>query len=147
MTERVEQGNGELVAWGEKDPTQVFTFIDTATMKGKALAAKAFSTPDLTKKEMEQEVFTLTNFLVHDAFMKDDKTGEKNLITRIVLYDKDGQTAAFASEGIVGTVKKFISLFGPPPWNPALPVKLKESNTRLGYRVYSLEILPEMIDE
>jgi len=137
----------ELTLWSDKSQSNVFTFIDLSSMRGKALAAKGFSAADVTKKQMEQEVFMLENFLVHDAVMTDEKTGTKNVATRAVLYNRDGLTAAFVSVGILGTLQRFVSLFGVPPWKPAIPVKLRESTTRMGYRVYSLEVIYNVIED
>lgn len=112
---------------------QIFTFIDMKDQKGKLLAAKAFSAPNITKKEMENKVFKLTNFLAVEV------TIEGKNAARITLYDDKNNTAIFTSIGVLNTLKRFISIFGKPPWTPPIPIKLVEVNTRQGFRVYTLE--------
>lgn len=129
-----ENGIGEKV---------IMTGLDLSTVEGKMQALKAMSSPTVPNEELRVNTFKMVNVFIHTILLTDEKTGEQQECRRTVLFDDQGRTTAFVSDGIITGIENIVTLFGPPPWDPAIPVRTKQSKTRRGYNVLNLEIVAE----
>ena len=80
----------------------------------------------------------IVDIIVHSATVLNDETGEYTEVKRTVLISDKGINYASMSEGVLGSVKQISAIFGPPPWDPALDLKMIEKQTRKGRRTYIL---------
>jgi len=64
--------------------------------------------------------------------------GTQSPARRTVLTDTKGVNYAAVSEGVIGSLQQLAAVFGNPPWEDGLAVKVIQNNTRHGFRVYRL---------
>jgi len=64
--------------------------------------------------------------------------GSQSAARRTVLTDTKGVNYAAVSEGVIGSLQQLAAVFGNPPWEDGLAVKVIQNNTRHGFRVYRL---------
>lgn len=115
------------------------TSLNLETLMGKALAANCMTGSDYKGDDLKGAVFFVKDYFVHEIQMEDDD-GEMKTQRRTVLINPDGETLAFVSEGVAMGLSNLISLYGPGPWSPPLPVRAKNSKTRKGYNTINLQI-------
>lgn len=94
-----------------------------------------FTADDLLKQDIE-----VVHVVLHPVSIETED-GELIQITRSVLISPSGETAGFASDGVIKSLQSLASIYGPPPWNPPLRLKLVQVNTRKGRRYYCLDVL------
>lgn len=120
---------------------RVFTTLDIETFEGKVLAAKCMSNAEIPNETLRTEPFFVKNIFIHGVTLTNEETGETKESRRAVLINPEGETVAFVSEGVISSLQNLTGLFGLPPWEPAIPVMMKEVKTRRGYRTFNLEIV------
>jgi len=64
--------------------------------------------------------------------------GQQSIARRTVLTDTKGVNYACVSDGVIGSLQQLAAVFGDPPWEEGLAVKVIQNNTRHGFRVYRL---------
>lgn len=121
-------------------PQKVYTSLNIETLEGKVAALKAMSQPDVANEELQGKVFYLQDIFIHTVELENEETGEKQECRRAVLISPEGLTTAFVSEGIVRGLQNLMALFGNAPWDPALPVEIKQIKTARGRRTYNLAL-------
>lgn len=127
---------------------QIFTTLPQETDEQKALVLKAAtSAPDMKPADLMGTPFPMANILAHQVTLMNDKSGELVTAVRCVLINPDGKTAGFVSEGVQRNLAMIFQLFGKPPYNPALFVRVKQVDTRRGNRTYTLEVLGRQTPE
>jgi len=96
--------------------------------------------PDImpADKKIGQEI-KLTNFYCHTVMIAGPTAGEYVDAIRVVLFDADGEAYSYASDGVARDLAAIIGAFGMGPYNPPISVTVKQFNTRLGRRAYSIQ--------
>ena len=123
---------------------KIRTSIDTSTVKGKMLAYSCMSDPKIKNDELRLTAFFIQDYFIHEIEMTNEKTGEVSLVERTVLLDPKGQTTSFVSAGAAAGLDALIDLFGPGPWNPAIPIKVKDVKTTKGFKTLNLVIQEDL---
>jgi len=122
----------------------VWTTIDSEktelTLEGKKLIIRAMGGSDIKAASLKEKAFLTQDLLIHMVSIVDDKTGEISEQKRTVLIGPDGRTAAICSNGAIAGLARIMQLFGKPTWKPALRLRLKEQETRHGFRTYNIEV-------
>ena len=96
--------------------------------------------PDCHKPlEFVGKQINITWFYAHEIQMEDDKTGEVITATRVVLIDKAMTAVAFVSKGIAKDLVPIIQLFGIKPYDPPVPVTLRQFQVGGRNMMYSLQ--------
>ena len=67
------------------------------------------------------------------------ETGEMEANARVVLIDKNGESYTCVSGGIYSAVKKLVTVFGEPTWEPALPIEVQNISTKNGRKTMTLK--------
>lgn len=138
-------GDVEVKDNGNDKGKEFYTSLDLGTREGKMLAFKAMSNPTLKNEALKNTAFEVKHIFKHSVKLEDEKTGEEVETDRIVLINEQGHTVAFVSGGAITSVENLIQIFGPAPWDPPIPVKLEEVNTRKGRRAYNLTPVLELM--
>jgi hypothetical protein len=128
------------VIFGDKEQRQAWTNLDLTSPLGRALSVACFSDSDVKGSQLKDEIFFLRAVMLHKVRIVDTKTGELTDAIRSVLIDKDNRTCSFCSEGIKSGVRNLMSAYGAGPWEPALPIRIKETDTRRGNRIKNIVI-------
>ena len=89
------------------------TGLDLSTVEGKLQALKAMSSPTVPNEELRVNSFKMVNVFIHQIELTDEKTGEQQECRRTVLFDDQGRTTAFVSDGIITGIENIVTLFGP----------------------------------
>ena len=105
------------------------------------LLMKTLGEPDFSADDLFGSVFLLSRYIAMGASWEGESESDSRDGVRTVLIDVDGQTASFGSDGIVRALDMLIACRGPGPWNPPIPVRLKQYSTARGRRRYTLEIV------
>lgn len=113
-------------------PTDPETRYDLA----EAITGEALGVDDLGDPPIE-----LAAIVVHPQTLVNEETGEVFEVQRTVLKTADGLWIAFCSGGIVRSLKTLLALWGPPPWNPPLKVKVQRIKTRRGRTTFALKAI------
>lgn len=87
------------------------------------------------------EPFRLWCWAVKKVAVKDANSGDTIPAVRLVLIDPDGETLAFVSMGAVLSLDMLRQLKGDGPYDPPIPVYVREIKTRQGWRLY--KFVPE----
>lgn len=120
------------------EQSRFWTSLDTSTIEGKKKALRALGNSDFPASYMRDMPFHTTDVLVHEVQVANRETGEITQAVRCVLISSDGKTISFVSNGVLGSLRNIIQLFGRPPWDPPLKLFVRDVNTRGGYRTYNL---------
>lgn len=86
-----------------------------------------------------KEPFQMSSWGGKRVALYDDKSREYMPVIRVVLIAQDGKTLAFTSDGVVASLDMIRALRGDGPYDPPLPVVVKEVKTRRGFRLYKLQ--------
>lgn len=130
----VDQAEGFLPAPWEPRPGEMAAVYSTLTDPLDTLKAINDTMPVTALAEKPAKI---VHIVCHSATVVSD-AGEETDVTRTILVGADGVNYAAVSDGILGSVKQISNLYGPPPWDPPLKLKMIEKQTRRGYRTYRL---------
>lgn len=122
---------GEPVYWSN---------LPEKTDEGRALILKCHADADLKGNEMIGKVFDTKWLMAHPVEITDEKTGEITDAVRTVLVSPEGRTMSFVSSGILRSLRVMVMLYGRGPWDPPLPLEVKQINTRNSRRTFTLTI-------
>lgn len=129
--ENIFGGEQKIVFW---------TSLETTDIKGKMAVQKALGNSDYKAEDIAQVPFPVRDVVVHNVRIESDN-GETVEAYRAVLISPDGKTVSFTSEGVIASLRSIFSIFGLPPWQPALLVQAKDVKTRRGYRTINLVVV------
>lgn len=101
--------------------------------KGKFAVINAMVGEALRGRDLLKESILVSNLLVHVVQLTDPETGEVVEGPRVVLIDPDGVCVSFVSMGVLASLKKIITVVGPPPWTPPLICVPIAQRTRKGF--------------
>lgn len=118
---------------------QVWTSLDPTTPDGKAEIIRHMQGDDSEPVgEALNTVVEVEHVLVHRVEVTDTNTGELLDADRVVLIRPDGSSVAAVSQGIRNSLQLIVSLYGMPPFSPAMHLRVNQKTTRAGRRTYSL---------
>jgi len=80
----------------------------------------------------------LRHFYAHAVQLNGDTPGEIVDAVRTVLFDVEGRSWAFVSEGIAAGLAQLIQVIGFGPWSDPPVIKVVEGQTRAKRRFYSI---------
>lgn len=123
-----------------EEQQKIWTTLNLQNQADRKLMVKALGQADFTFDDLTDKIFTVENIVVHEVDIESE-SGEVIKQLRTVLISPDGTTCSFCSNGMVNGIKNLAFIYGMPPWNPALKVKIKQQKTRRGYRTYNIEVI------
>ncbi|UWG07506.1 MAG: Single-stranded DNA-binding protein [Bacteriophage sp.] len=90
------------------------------------------SMPDEKLKEHINQELKIEHVFFQEIEMVNKKTGELTIAPRIIFIDDEGTSYSCVSSGIKTSIKNLMSIFGKPPWKPALTIIPKLVNAGEG---------------
>lgn len=90
------------------------------------------SMPDEKLKEHINQELKIEHVFFQEIEMINKKTGELTVAPRIIFIDDEGTSYSCVSNGIKTSIKNLMSIFGKPPWKPALIIIPKLVNAGEG---------------
>lgn len=108
------------------------------TAEEKKLLANAMNNPDKRLADCINQEIAVKDLYVEQVEMLNQNTGELQTCPRIVLIDKDGVSYGCVSFGILGSLKKIMSVYGVPTWEEPVTVKPVFINKAADRRILSL---------
>ena len=118
---------------------QIWTSLDPTTPEGKAAIVMHMQGESSTPaSDAINSVIAVRHVLAHRIEMLDEKTGELIEADRIVLIDDAGESIACVSTGVRRSLQLIVSLYGAPPYDPPMQLRLTQKQTRKGRRTFQL---------
>ena len=93
------------------------------TPEEKKRLVNAMNNPDNRLADFVNTEIAVKDLYVEQVEMANLETGELQVCPRIVLIDKDGKSYGCVSYGILGSLKKIMSVYGQPTWEDPVTVK------------------------
>lgn len=121
--------------------------IDEATQQGKYLTLKCEGQADCKADDVINKVWQTKWLFAKPASKTDDKTGEVNDYILTVLVTPDGRTLSFGSAGVLRSLAVLVRLYGKGPWDPPLPLTLKQYPCGENKRTYRLELPADFLGQ
>jgi hypothetical protein len=116
------------------------TSYDLDTHAGKAGFFRSRQDAEGSAADMRQGI-EVEHVTIHPVqLVSDQQGGEVVDAVRVVLISPDGMRYACVSKGVERSIHELVALYGLPPWSPPLRVKLIEVQTRMGRRMYQLDL-------
>lgn len=129
--------NGQSLApWDSTDC--LFSTFGNATAEAKLRTLRVINGDSFDSDAARGQMLQIRHVVMHSVPMEDEATGEMVAKLRTCLVTLDDMVFACVSEGVISSLKQICSLYGKPPWDPALKCELVERRTRKGYRVLKL---------
>jgi len=129
------QSNGLL----DVGALQIWTSFDPTTPAGKAAIVMHMQGEGATPiGDSLNTIVEVQHVLAHRVELLDESTGEIQEADRIVLIRADGSAVACVSAGIKRSLQLITSLYGLPPYNPPMALRIMQKTTRKGRRTYQL---------
>lgn len=118
---------------------QIWTSFDPTTPAGKAAIVQHMQGDGATPVgDSLNTIVEVAHVLAHRVELLDESTGEIQEADRIVLIRADGSAVACVSAGIKRSLQIITSLYGLPPYDPPLALRITQKTTRKGRRTYQL---------
>lgn len=140
MEELAKSGIGEEMAFFDVGHENIWTSLKLEEKGNKKTMLKALSQADYNFESFPPGGFEVENLLIHEVELESED-GELIKQMRIVLISPSGETCSFCSNGVVKGIKNLMFVYGVPPWNPAVKVRVKQVKTRKGFRTYNIEVV------
>ena len=93
------------------------------TPEEKKMLVNAMNNPDNRLADFVNTEIAVKDLYVEQVEMVNQETRELQVCPRIVLIDKDGKSYGCVSYGILGSLKKIMSVYGQPTWEDPVVVK------------------------
>ncbi len=106
-----------------------------STLPGKETLIAMNDTIEAT--ELKSKAAKIVHVIVHNATVTDED-GIESPVRRSVLIDTKGVAYACVSDGVISSLQQLAAVFGAPPWDEGLPLRMIEKQTRRGFRTYRL---------
>ncbi|HET6917663.1 MAG TPA: hypothetical protein VFH56_16370 [Acidimicrobiales bacterium] len=127
------------------DPENRFgiaTNIDLVGDEAFALVLKAQNQPTVPTESVEQTPFPVRYYYAHQVELANQRTGEVEERTRLVLISPELETCSFVSGGILDSLDLLRRFKGDGPYDPPLCVLAARQKTRGGNTMLRLEYVP-----
>lgn len=99
----------------------------------------AINNPDHKLSDFVGKQLNIKDVSIERVENINDESGEMVTNARVVLIDDKGESYTCVSSGIYSAIKKLVSVFGEPTWNPALPVEVQNLSTKKGRKTMTLK--------
>lgn len=101
----------------------------------------AINSPDHKLSDFVGKKLNIKDISIERVDNMNDETGEMVANARVVLIDENGESYTCVSSGIYSAIKKLVSVFGEPTWEPALPVEVQNLSTKKGRKTMTLKAI------
>lgn len=101
----------------------------------------AINSPDHKLSDFVGKKLNICDISIERVDNLNDETGEMVANARVVLIDENGESYTCVSSGIYSAIKKLVSVFGEPTWEPALPVEVQNLSTKKGRKTMTLKAI------
>lgn len=144
--------NDQWASWSIEKTEGPATSFDLATVPGRMAVVNCMNAPAETAEDLlppssdgrlrKSEPITVEHILRWRSVTEDDY-GELKEVERHALVGPDGRVVQTTGELIHKSIVGIASVFGPPPWRPAVIVKLVAAKSKKPSRSdwHSLEIV------
>ena len=113
-------------------------FFNTETMEGKLALYAALQSSDKVDEHLN-EVLHVINVAAQAIEVADERTGELNPSTRVIIHAEEGDFTA-ASPSLARSFGTMFSIFGTPDkWDEPFVMKVVEKKSRSGYKFFDIE--------
>ena len=138
------EGSGSIATILREIAAQMpLTSFPIHTRDGKVAAYNAVQSEDISLSECLEAEIEVSHYIIYAASMLDPETGLAKSIIRCSLISPDGTVYGGASEGIVGSLRSIVQIFGHGPWDPPIKLAAVERKSRnSGRRFQALKIVP-----
>lgn len=111
----------------------------------KRLIFRAFSPSELSLSDLDDDVFSLVGWLVHQVSLEVDSpsdSGEPShfTATRVVLYGDGNQRVSCVSEGVAKALAMLRHLYGDGPYSPPIKIRFSKVRTRNKREMYTFDV-------
>lgn len=144
----MENQNKTLAVQNQTGLESVFGGIGASFFSGQAktadekkLLANAMNNPDRRLADCVNQEIAMRDIYVEQVDMVKQDTGEVQTCPRIVIIDADGVSYGCVSFGILGSLKKIMSVYGVPTWAEPVTVKPVFINKGNDRRILSLQLV------
>ena len=146
ITQNVDVDGAAMIA-NLSSATASYCSLSAETDADKIRVYNAMANADEKLTDHVGETIDMKHVYVEAIECADEKTGEIQICPRIVILTADGKTYQAVSKGVFGSLRQIFQIFGDPAtWNFALRVRVKQSRTRRGYNVNTLEAVEVLPD-
>ena len=135
VRETSQDGEVKTLAPWDPQPGQMAAIVTTLSDPKQIIAAMNDTLP---MTDLKDKPAKFVDVIIHKATVMGEGDEEPTDVRRTVLISDKGVNYAAVSEGVISSIEQISSLYGPPPWDPPLKLKLIEKQTRRGYRTYRL---------
>ena len=111
------------------------------TREAKVAMYNAINSPDHKLSDFVGKKLNIKDISIERVENPSDETGEMVANARVVLIDENGESYTCVSSGIYSAIKKLVSVFGEPTWEPALPVEIQNLSTKRGRKTMTLKAI------
>lgn len=101
----------------------------------------AINSPDHKLSDFVGKKLNIKDISIERVENMNDETGDMVANARVVLIDENGESYTCVSSGIYSAIKKLVSVFGEPTWEPALPVEVQNLSTKKGRKTMTLKAI------
>lgn len=101
----------------------------------------AINSPDHKLSDFVGKKLNIKDISIERVENMNEETGEMAANARVVLIDENGESYTCVSSGIYSAIKKLVSVFGEPTWEPALPVEVQNLSTKKGRKTMTLKAI------
>lgn len=109
----------------ENELGQPYCSMQVTDEKSASMLFKAMNQPDDSLGDHINETIDVTNIFIQPVAMPNQKTGEMNVVPRIVLFDVEGKTYVTVSRGIYNALKNMCAIVGTPEtWKAPVTIKV-----------------------
>lgn len=128
--------------------TTSYCSILPETVSDKIRIYNAMANADEKLRDHVGETLNVRHVYVEAIQCRDDKTGEVATCPRVILITREGVTFQAVSTGVFSSLRQIFGIFGEPStWGFSLTLKVRETTTRRGYRVVTLEAVGVINDD
>lgn len=119
------------------------TNFDGQGMGRMAFISKVTQEKCINADESLNQQIAMRYWFVHEIELMNEKSGELRTVVRTVIVDDHGTAYQFVSDGVYSSLRTFVSIMGPGPYEPPLMVMPKQGNSKGGRRYFYLQPMGE----
>lgn len=112
--------------------SNAFCSIKEDSLEAKKLVYNASNNPTHKIDDYINKEIALKDVFVEIIELANENTGELEQAPRIVLIDDKGESYQCVSNGIFGSLKKLMAIFGEPTWEDPIHVVVKQVKVKRG---------------
>lgn len=112
--------------------SNAFCSIKEDSLEAKKLVYNASNNPTHKIDDYINKEIALKDVFVEIIELVNENTGELEQAPRIVLIDDKGESYQCVSNGIFGSLKKLMAIFGEPTWEDPIHVVVKQVKVKRG---------------